>query len=198
MRELWYSDKRDLVKWGAMVQLVQEEEIDRIIQVAFFRETERPRLRSEGKEFPVAQEVWTHFRDLRNIEALGQKIGVEIVLIDHPFDASKRLEYLELVRSVLRRFGGLKKIVLLDPDTGIEPKKAKPEHVTVREIEELWEQLSPGDWLALYQHQRRDQQWREKTLSRFADACRTSCVRMFSGSGPAAAKDVVLFATKKV
>lgn len=198
MRELWYSDKRDLVKWGAVVQLVQEEGIDRIIQVAFFRVTERPRLRSEGGEFPVAEEVWTHFRDLRNIEALGQKIGVEIAVIDHPFDASSRLEYLELVRSVLRRFGGLKKIVLLDPDTGIEPKKAKLEHVTVQEIEELWEELSPGDWLALYQHQRRDQQWREKTRSRFGDGCGTSCVRMFSGSGPAVANDVVLFAAKKV
>jgi len=197
VRELWYSDKRDLVKWGAMAQLAEEEGIDRIIHVAFLRETERPRLRSELGEFSVAQEVWTHFRDLRNIEALGHQIGVEIAVIDDPFDASRRSEYLELVRSVLRQFGGLKTIVLLDPDTGIEPKKAKPEHVTVREIEERWEELSPGDWLALYQHQRRDRQWREETRGRFGDACGTSCVRVFSGSGATVAKDVVLLAAKK-
>ena len=196
MKELWYGDNRDLVKWGALVQLAQEEGIGRIVQVAFLRETERPRLQSDVSEFPIAHEVWAHFRDLCRIRALGQQIGIAVTVIDHHFDARKRSEYLEVVEGVLQQFSGLRKIVLLDPDTGIEPKTAKPEHVTVQEINELWKVLSPEDWLAVYQHRYRDQHWQDKARSKFADACGSRYVRTFSG--PAIASDVAVFAAKRI
>jgi len=195
MKKLWYGDNRDLVKWGSLVQLAQEEGIDKIVQVAFFRETERPQLRRDEKEFSIPPKVWTYFRDMGSIKALSQQVGVEITVVDDRFDAKKRLEYLRLVKDVLRQSGELRKIVLLDPDTGIEPKTAKPEHVTVREISEVWKSLSPGDWLALYQHRYRDQQWQDTTRNKFADACGTRDVRTFSG--PTVASDVAVFAAEK-
>ncbi|NOZ27474.1 MAG: hypothetical protein GXP39_05395 [Chloroflexi bacterium] len=195
MRELWYGDNRDLVKWGTLVQLAREERINKLVQVAFLRETERPRLRSNGEEFPIAWEVWKHFRDLRNIEALGQRTGIEIEVIDRPFDERKRREYLEFVKGLVQRNGTERKIVLLDPDTGIEPRNVRPEHVTVEEIKAIWGVLSEGDWLVLYQHRWRAQGWIDKARGKFAKACGAGKVRTYLGM--TIAPDVALFAAKK-
>jgi hypothetical protein len=142
-------------------------------------------------QLPIAHEVWTHFWDLRRIKALGQQMGIAVTVIDRIFDVHKWSEYLEVVQGVLQQFSGLRKIVLLDPDTGIERKTAKPEHVTVQEIKELWKALSPGAWLALYQHRYRDWQWQDTAWSKFADSCGSEQVRAFSG--PTIANDVAVF-----
>ncbi len=197
MKECWYGDKRDLVKWGALIQLARAEKIDKIIQVAFFREeVERHSLQLDDEEFPIASEVWSHFRSLHNVKALEDSMGIEVEVIDYPFDANKRVEYVQAVQHILQKFGEENKIVLLDPDTGIEPQKAKAEHVTVQEIKKLWAGLSSGDWLVLYQHRQRDQSWRDKTRNKFADVCGTEYVRTFLG--PKIAGDVALFAVKKL
>ena len=52
------------------------------------------------------------------------------------------------------------KVVLLDPDTGMEPTRRTESHVGRDEIEEVWRALSSHDWLVLYQHQRRESGWR--------------------------------------
>ncbi len=199
MKELWYGDNRDLVKWGALVQIAQEEGIKKIVQVAFLRETECLSLCVDKKKFPIAREVWDHFRkDLHNVKALGScfGLGIDIEVIGHPFNARERSQYSRRLKSVLEQLGGVRKIVLLDPDTGIEPRTAKPEHVTVKEVKELWGVLSPGDWLVLYQHRYRDRQWKEKTRSKFSSACEIEDVRIFSG--PKVAGDVAWFAAKKL
>jgi hypothetical protein len=195
MKELWYGDHRDLVKWGALVHLAQEEGIERIVQVPFLRETEPPRLQSDGVEFEMACEVWVHFRNLLRIKVLGPQTGIAIEVIEDAFEARKRSEYLEVVQNHLRQWSGSRKIVLLDPDTGIEPKAAKPEHVTMQEIRELWEVLSSGDWLAVYQHRYRDRNWQATTRSKFAVACGAGHdVKTFTE--PTIASDVAVFAAK--
>ena len=77
MREEWYGDPRDLVKWGTLVHLARYDSIRTIIQVAFFRVSERPQLESDGHKWRVADEVWRHFRDLGSIRQLTRANGIE-------------------------------------------------------------------------------------------------------------------------
>jgi len=44
MKDTWYGDRRDLVKWGTLVHLARSEQIMTVIQVAFLRKGERPPL----------------------------------------------------------------------------------------------------------------------------------------------------------
>ena len=85
--------------------------------------------------------------------------------------------------------------MLLDPDTGIEPKKARPEHVKTDDIQKLWEALSQGDWLVLYQHAFRETNWRETTCEKFAEACGVEKVRTFEARD--IVSDVMFFAANK-
>ncbi len=41
MRNQWYGDKRDLIKWGVLVHLVKDRKLKKILQVAYFKLTGR-------------------------------------------------------------------------------------------------------------------------------------------------------------
>jgi len=170
MKDTWYGDNRDLVKWGTLVHLARSEQIRTVIQVAFLRKGKRPPLQTGQDEVEIAQEVWQHLRDVNLICGLGEKTGLDIVVFDREFDSERRREYIQEVADCLKSRSE-KKVVLLDPDTGIEPKKAGPTHVKVIEIQELWEVLSQGDWLVLYQHASRKANWCECMRAKFAKAC---------------------------
>lgn len=36
MRDIWYTDKRDLVKWAVLFQLAHMFKMDRILQIAYY------------------------------------------------------------------------------------------------------------------------------------------------------------------
>jgi len=125
VKDAWYGDKRDLIKWGALVRLACHNRARKIIQVAFFRPTvlnDRPHLESEGQEWPVAEEVWFHFRDLRSIRHLARRCGLKIDVLGTRFDHANRDKYFRDVVRALEAAKG-RKVVLLDPDTGTEPTK---------------------------------------------------------------------------
>ena len=50
MQDEWYGDKRDVIKWGTLVHLAHRHAIRAIIQVAFLRLSDKPRLESDGRE----------------------------------------------------------------------------------------------------------------------------------------------------
>ncbi len=50
MRDKYYAHKRDLIKWGVLLHLAEEYSLQKIIQVAYLRETEWGRLEIDGKE----------------------------------------------------------------------------------------------------------------------------------------------------
>lgn len=133
MRDTWYGDKRDLVKWGALVHLAHRERVSEIIQVAFLRKGNRPLLQTVHGEVAIAEEVWAHFRNVRSIESLSQNPELRIEVITRPFDFETRQDYISWVGSYLHDHGQ-NKVVLLDPDTGIEPQRASREHVKVTEV----------------------------------------------------------------
>ena len=200
MREEWYGDPRDLVKWGTLVHLARYDSIRTIIQVAFFRVSERPQLESDGHKWRVADEVWRHFRDLGSIRELAHHCRLAIHIIDACFNHHYRDAYFGDVIGALRA-DRRRKVVFLDPDTGIEPGKRTVKHVGIDEITEVWRVLNQRDWLVVYQHGPRYQNpsvtpWRDAAREKFARACKVApaSVRMFVSES---ATDVAFFATAK-
>ena len=74
------------------------------------------------------------------------------------FDPKERDTYLRMVVAMLNA-DNRRKVVLLDPDTGIAPSKQTGDHIGLDEIRSVWEALCRRDWLVLYQHGRRVKGW---------------------------------------
>lgn len=194
MQDGWYSDSRDVVKWAALAHLVQRESLRAVVQVAMFRSSMRPTLESSGLQFPVPDGVWSHFRSLKDISRLGRSMGCEIVVIDEPFSARVRSAYFKEIAGRLRLKAG-PKAVLLDPDTGFEPRRPNAKHITVQDARTVWESLLEGDWLLVYQHRWRDSAWRERAVEKFNAACGVSSSEAFRASKQPS--DVILLAARR-
>src|SRR5207249_2943066 len=93
---------------------------------------------------------------------------------------SKRQEYIKKIIEEIQRYSDTL-IVFLDPDTGIAPKSAKPEHATSADIQEIWEAVKPRDWLVMYQHASRDTKWIQNRRAEFSKACNGVGVKTIQG-----------------
>ncbi len=196
MQGLWYGDRRDRVKWGALVYLARHHNCPCIVQVAYFREGDDPVLKSGTEAFHVDRAVWDHFSDLRHIKRLEQKIGTRIEVIERLYNPSSRSEYVDRSIEDMRHIDG-RKLVFLDPDTGIQPSKCKPEHVASEDIHSFWQAIRDGDILAVYQHADRTDSWVDSRCETFSAACGGIHVHHVDGRGVAA--DVaILWAQKRV
>jgi len=196
MRTQWYGDKRDLVKWGTLIHLCKTEGIETIIQVPFLREQEfSHELVVETEAVPFPKAVWDHFRDLKHIALLGSRSGLTIEVFPLAFNHSHRGVYIAELCARISRMNAEPKVVFLDPDTGLEPRKASANHVTIDEIETVWKNLQPRDWLVLYQHSLRKTSWENSQRKRFQNACGRSKVKTFHCKDMA--HDVVFFAASK-
>jgi hypothetical protein len=172
MRHQWYADARDLIKWGALIHLAEEQDIKRIIQVAYLRpDVIRPKLQLGNNSIEMPVVVWSHFRNLNDIKRLAKSSGIKIDLFSTPYNVEDRLAYSE---AIARQYRAIKKewpaIVFLDPDTGIAERNTKPVHVTPDEVRRIWGALSPESWLVLYQHRFRHKKWQLFKRSEFAKA----------------------------
>jgi hypothetical protein len=168
MRDQWYGDDRDVVKWGAIVHLARREKISTVIHVAMYRVDPPPALLATAfgnVEIPV--EVIRHFRSLGDIARLGAVTGLEIELLKQPF--TDRVAYFEQVcERISARSAPV--IVFLDPDVGLAFDIAGPEHVTSTDVSKLFSMLRRGDMLVCYQHARRQKDWRGRARRAFANA----------------------------
>ena len=194
MRDTWYGDKRDLVKWGTMAHLTEREAIDLIVQVPYLRPGQRPPLHTPNGPADIQPAVWKFFRNVPAVEALGATLGRRVIVISDEFKPRNRDLYRRLVTDRLTSLPQ-RKVVLLDPDTGLTPSKAAAEHVSEADVQAIWSSLRDGDWLVLYQHASRSKGWREEGRSRYARLCGVGAVEMFTA--PKIASDVTLFAAKK-
>jgi hypothetical protein len=184
------------VKWGALVYLSRQENITCINQVAYFRRGPNLMLQTENDDKALPEEVWNHFSDLNHIKRLEKKTNLKINVLDREFKPESRRKF---IREILRELDNIKgqKIVFLDQDTGIEPKNSKPEHVTSKDLQEIWnsEALLINDLLVVYQHADRTKKWllaRKETMSK---ACGGAEVRNITGTG--IASDVAMLWCKK-
>ena len=195
MRDEWYGDDRDVVKWSALVHLARREALSTILHVAMYRPNQAPAplTTAYGKMDPPA-EVFRHFRDLDDIQRLAAATGLAIEVWKEPF--TDRAAYFVRVCDRLRTLRGGPSLVLLDPDIGLVPETPGPEHVTSAEVAAVFEALRPGDLLVCYQHARKQQDWRGRARRAFANAPGLPSfeVEMLQS---ALARDVLLLAVKK-
>lgn len=171
MRERWYGDRRDLVKWSCLLDLATRNQLRRIVYVACLRgdATERDALaQTFGGE--ATQAVWDHFRDLGSSVALAEKLGIQCDLVDQLFPASgdARRLYWDAVSEAVSK-GPRPSLVFLDPDTGLGSSTSGT-HVDADELQSVWSLLRAGEYLVFYQHAWRAQDWRLQAHRRFAGA----------------------------
>lgn len=164
MRERWYGDERDILKWSEVVRVARRAGVQRIVYVPFLPSPQEDPL---GER--IVPEVWSHFRSIKNLNRLGPKVSLRLDVVAAVFDSNQRQVYISAICGSLRQ-AKAGRLVLLDPDTGIEPKEANETHVKLSEIKDIWASLRPGDWLAIYQHARRDRSWREEVKNELEEA----------------------------
>lgn len=194
MRPIWYGDRRDRVKWGGLIHLSQQNNILDIVQVAYYRESPHPILTCDEGDFPVSEVVCKHFSNLGNIISLGRATNVRIAIIDKPFNPNSRSQYIAAVVEKVREVEN-PKIVFFDPDTGIAPRTAKPEHTTEDDLSQVWAILRKDYIIAVYQHAARSRTWLDGPINKMGRACGNEEVRKITSS--CVAGDVALLWCKK-
>jgi hypothetical protein len=158
MRDRWYGDNRDLVKWGVLLKLASQRGANRIVQVAYYRQET---VNIDGCKCPIPQAVTKHFaKDLRHISRLNTP-GVEIHVVDIEWTKEGRASggYVEEVQSVVEQARTDSPcVVFLDPDIGLEPPDGTPKlkHVLESELQQIWKEVvRENDVLVFYQHRPR-------------------------------------------
>lgn len=171
MRDKYYSDDRDLVKWATLTHIAMEFGLQTILQVSYWRpEKVFPHFSFMGKRVPISNKVWTFFRNIHNISRLGQKIGISIAVVDRLFNPDQRDAYVFEVKTKIQQ-AKRPLALFLDPDIGLQPKRCCPEHTATWEIQALWPILKKREWLILYQHARRNSNWRESVADELSSLC---------------------------
>src|SRR6267143_4429388 len=110
MRDRWYADNRDLIKWGVLLRLAGSFEASRILQLAFYRPSEFGQLVIDGQAHNIPDEVIAHFRNLRTIGSISSEIRVTV--FDPVFE--DRSTHLQAVLALLPAFERERCIVFPD------------------------------------------------------------------------------------
>ncbi len=61
MRNKWYSDNRDLVKWSVLLLLAEGCGADRIIQIAYYKESPFQELEIDGHQHEIPSRCFRIF-----------------------------------------------------------------------------------------------------------------------------------------
>jgi hypothetical protein len=195
MRDKFFADNRDLVKWAALHRLAEIFQAQRILQLAFYRQSEFATIILDGQEYDIPQEVLAHFRDLRTIGNINSAICVSVFsdLFEH------RGNYLQAVKDFLSRFLQERCVVFLDPDTGLEPQRPNLNHVLESEAKAIWDATKSGDVYVFYQHQnnRAGLPWIEQKRGQLEGALGLPEHSIKIAKGPEIAHDVVFFYMQK-
>ncbi|MXZ90550.1 MAG: hypothetical protein F4W95_02800 [Chloroflexi bacterium] len=205
MRNEWFGDKRDHLKWTSLLLLAQGAGIQRIVQIAMWTNPQPPEFRILNIDYPQddahditgwVSDFFHQHNDLGNIQALGQQLGIEIEVWLQPFTRRAREAYFRQITERIRE-SDVPTIWFFDPDTGIAPVGgASDKHVRVPELAVAFDELPRGDFLACYQHAWRAHDWYDQTLDRFRRACNVPAehVRDFVSIH---ASDVLILAVQK-
>jgi hypothetical protein len=172
MKDIYYGDKRDIVKWGGIVHLCTTSGIKKVIQVAYYRPDQRLKeIHFDGQTVSISETVSRHFfKDIEDIKRLSSEIGVMIQVVKIQFNHATRKLYHDEISQIIKRVKE-HKVVFLDPDTGLNSVKASAIHVQPEELHAIWQSLNPKDFLVFYQHAPHFAGWRETKRSEFAAAC---------------------------
>ena len=193
MRDKYFADKRDLVKWGMLLLLADMNHAHSILQMAYYRpESGRsPEIDLGGELHALPNAVLDQFRKLQSVTAIRSSADV-FVMMDEWNDRDA------YHKEVLRRIHALPSpsVVFLDPDTGLEPNgTAGPKHVREEELRRVWRALRPHDLLVFYQHQpnRNGQPWIDEKRTQFENALGVEPGTAKVAQGREIAHDVAFF-----
>jgi hypothetical protein len=195
MRDKWYSDDRDLVKWATLVHIASEHGLQTILQVPYWRpEKAHPHFNFLGKHVGVSDKVWRFFRNIHSITRLEPVIGVSIAVVNTEFKPDRRDAYVSEVKTKIQH-ARRPLALFLDPDTGLQPKRCCPEHTAITDIQTLWPVLKPREWLILYQHARHTSHWAESVADELSYLC--SGMKAHVARSADVGKDVALICVEK-
>ena len=209
MRNQWYGDNRDLVKWSVVLNLATERGLKRIVQVAMMRptnwtgDTEHPvpHINRNGAPWKLLpDEAIAHFRDVNDIPRLANFADVHIDVVDEPFEHKNRASYFDRITARLQKPPRQPMLVFVDPDTGIAPRNPKAEHIRADELKSVYNAAPPGSTILLYQHARQrvaQAKWMNDTLQEFAAALSLPADRVEQYYSPDIAHDVAFLAAQK-
>jgi hypothetical protein len=191
LREQWYGDNRDLVKWGVLLHLAHMYSAIRIIQVAYLRPTNWGSLEIDGKEYPIPDPVIEHFRSVPSVTRLA--VGVSIHVVQAAF--TDRTAYMYEILNALAAAASEPSIVFLDPDTGLAPQTPDLKHVLDKELKDIWRGIKKDDVLVLYQHQtnRSGAPWIPSKKLQFETALEVPPGAAKVAHGPKVAREVAFF-----
>ena len=193
MKDKWYADNRDLIKWSVLINLAQNHQAKRILQIAYFRPCEFSNIEIEDRLLKLPKEVISHFRDIRNITEMRTDFHIDVLYEEF----KDREKYQKAIVEYISSYPEEKCIVFLDPDTGLQPQKSKLglEHVSNGEVREIWEHIKKGDIFVFYQHQtnRNGRPWVDEKREQLSKAANIPVESVKIAHGRSIAKDVVFF-----
>jgi hypothetical protein len=197
MKDIWYSDNRDLVKWSVLIKLAELYDANQILQITYYRKSEFREIIIDGDIYQLPEEVTDNFRKIRNIEELNSDIAISV--FDELFE--DRQKYYKKMIQYLSEYKDIKCIVFLDPDTGLQPPKRKPgyEHVLDTEVKMIWKAMQKDDILVFYQHQtnRTGRDWVKPKKAQLSRAIGVSKDFVKVAKGTNIAKDVAFYFLEK-
>jgi len=199
MRDKWYGDNRDLIKWGILLELGRSYGSKHILQVLYYRPTVWAKLEVDGKRVSLNFAVIEHFRSASSIKTLRRSPPIETIETVSE-DCKNRIKYQNIVLDKIRSRVDPPGIVLLDPDTGLQPKSgAGATHVSEKELAEIWKALLPRDVLVLYQHKtnRNGSEWIPEKKEQFETALGIKKGAAKLGQSKDIANDVAFFYARK-
>jgi len=196
MKDIWFADNRDLVKWSVLFHLAERYRIDSILQIAYYTPSIFSKISIDSEEINLPPAIINHFRNIRTVEKIDCKF--KITVFDRTFDDRKT--YLDAASKFIRGQTGIPKIVFLDPDTGLAPKKPLLTHVLDTEANTFWNLLELSDLFVFYQHQtnRNGQPWIKQKRKQLAVALGISDEKIKVAQGKKIARDVVFYYALKI
>jgi len=209
MRDKFYGDNRDIVKWGVLLELADRFCCGEILQVLYYRQDYRQETISvDGEKVPLPLKVIEHFRDVRAIKRMESRVPIKLI-----YDEFRdRTDYLRIIQEAITNKTKSPIILFLDPDIGLEPQslekgnhhicRAEPTHVCEIEVREIWKKLNKGDVLVCYQHQdnRANREWINRKKDQLAKALgfdEENRKRVKIAYAPEIAKDVAFYYIQK-
>jgi len=157
VRDEFYADGKDVWKWTCTLEAAEGK--THILHVAMYRPDKR---RSYGKAFcnlsKIGHQVVDFFdRERQSLRPKGllrrvERLDSRVEVLATPYLHNTRHTYFEaVVEKLKRRAAGSCYVVLLDPDTGIEPARPADEHLCCDDMLSVWHTMTPGDILLVVQ-----------------------------------------------
>ena len=78
MKDKWYGDNGDLVKWSALLHLADRYGAARVLQIAYYRPSSWGRIKVGDDEVVIRPEVLAHFKDVRSAGAIRSRAKIAV------------------------------------------------------------------------------------------------------------------------